>query len=55
MTQNEIIAKYYEETDFAEFMKKSEKKKIFGTDKNKIAVNLSEKFYNKANIIDNFS
>ena len=49
-----ISAKYYEETDFSEMMKTSERKKFLSIPKKQITINISEAAYADANQLDQF-
>lgn len=53
--ENNISAEYYDDTDFSDIMKTSkDKKKIFGVNKKRITMNISEEVYIDANKLDKF-
>jgi|GEM_PF-3587576 hypothetical protein len=54
MSKESIDVHYYENTDFSEHMKTSERKKIFGVKNRRVTMNISEQAFIDANELDKF-
>jgi hypothetical protein len=52
MPKETIDARYYENTDFSLYMKKSARKKIFGVKNRRVTMNISEEAFIDANKLD---